>query len=195
MHSRNQLLIALMAMLLAPAAHAHVEGGQINSLMAGLLHPISGADHVVAMVAVGLWGAVLGAPALWVLPVAFPMVMACGAMLGLWGLLLPGVEIGIALSGVVLGLMVLLERRPPLWLAAVLVGVFALFHGYAHGSELPTGANAISYSMAFVISTGVLHLVGILLGELHRLPIGRRCVQAAGAGVFAVGLFFLIRAL
>jgi urease accessory protein len=183
------------AALMPLAARAHVEGGQSSGLLAGFLHPLSGADHVVAMVAVGLWGAVLGPPALWLLPVAFPMVMAFGGLLGLLGLPLPAVEVGIAASGVVLGLMVLLERRPPLGLALLLVGLFALFHGHAHGSELPEGASALLYSLAFVIATGLLHLVGILIGELRRWPAGRRFVQLAGGGVACVGLVFLVRAL
>jgi urease accessory protein len=183
------------AALMPLAARAHVEGGQSSGLLAGFLHPLSGADHVVAMVAVGLWGAVLGPPALWLLPVAFPMVMAFGGLLGLLGLPLPAVEVGIAASGVVLGLMVLLERRPPLALAAVLVGSFALFHGHAHGSELPEGSSALLYSLAFVVATGLLHLVGILIGEMRRWPGGRRFVQAAGGGVACAGVVFLLRAL
>jgi urease accessory protein len=161
----------------------------------GLLHPISGLDHVVAMVAVGLWGAVLGPPALWVLPVAFPLVMAFGGLLGLLGVPIPGVEIGIAVSGLVMGLMVLFELRPPLWLAALTVSAFAVFHGHAHGAELPTGSNALLYSLAFVIATGLLHLLGILLGETRRWPGGRRFVQGAGGVVALVGLWFLEQAL
>jgi urease accessory protein len=163
--------------------------------VAGFLHPISGLDHVVAMVAVGLWGAVLGPPALWLLPVAFPIVMALGGGLGLLGVPMPGVEIGVAISGIVLGLMVLLEIRVPLMVAAALVSAFALFHGYAHGAELPAAGNPLLYSLAFVIATGLLHLLGILLGETRRWPGGRRFVQAAGAGVALVGLAFLLRAL
>jgi urease accessory protein len=183
------------AAFLPVAARAHVEGDQASGLLAGFVHPVSGADHVVAMVAVGLWGAVLGPPALWLLPVAFPMVMAFGGLLGLLGLPLPGVEVGIAVSGVVLGLMVLLERRPPLLLALLLVGAFALFHGHAHGSELPEGSSALLYSLAFVIATGLLHLMGILIGELRRWPGGRRLVQTAGGGVACAGLVFLLKAL
>jgi urease accessory protein len=147
------------------------------------------------MLAVGLWGAVLGPPALWVLPVAFPMVMAFGGLLGLLGVPIPGVEIGIAVSGLVLGLMVLFEVRAPLWLAALIVAAFAVFHGHAHGSELPAGSNALLYSLAFVLSTGLLHLMGILVGETRRWPGGRRFVQGAGAVVALAGLFFLERAL
>ncbi len=187
---------AAAALALAPAAAwAHADGHPGGGFMAGLLHPISGLDHVVAMVAVGLWGAVLGPPALWVLPVAFPMVMAFGGLLGLLGVPIPGVEIGIAVSGLVMGLMVLCELRPPLWLAALIVASFAVFHGHAHGAELPDGSNALPYSLAFVIATGLLHLLGILLGETRRWPGGRRFVQGAGGVVALVGLWFLEQAL
>ena len=192
MTRRMALLLGLM-ITLAPAARAHVESGGAGSLISGLLHPVTGLDHVVAMVAVGLWGAVLAAPAIWLLPVAFPMVMAFGGLIGLLGLPLPGVEVGIAISGMVLGLLVALERRVPLAVALALVGVFALFHGYAHGRELPDGANALLFSLAFVAATGLLHLVGILLGELRRWPMGRRLVQLIGAAITISGLWFLLQ--
>ena len=192
MTRRMALLLGLM-ITLAPAARAHVESGGAGSLISGLLHPVTGLDHVVAMVAVGLWGAVLAAPAIWLLPVAFPMVMAFGGLIGLLGLPLPGVEVGIAISGMVLGLLVALERRVPLAVALALVGLFALFHGYAHGRELPDGANALLFSLAFVAATGLLHLVGILLGELRRWPVGRRLVQLVGAAITISGVWFLLQ--
>jgi urease accessory protein len=145
------------------------------------------------MVAVGLWGAVLGPPAIWVLPVAFPLVMAFGGLMGLLGFPVPGVEIGIALSAIVLGALVLTETRPPLWLAALVVAVFAIFHGHAHGRELPEGASALLYSLGFVMATGLLHAVGILLGVAHRWEAGRRFVRTAGGGVALAGIFFLWR--
>ena len=192
----SPLVPALAAALLAPtAAWAHADLHPGGGFVAGFLHPISGLDHLVAMVAVGLWGAVLGPPALWLLPLAFPPVMALGGLLALLGVPLPGVEMGIALSGLVMGLMVLFELRPPLWVAALIVATFAVFHGHAHGAELPAGANALLYSLAFVIATGLLHLVGILLGEARRWPGGRSLVRLAGAGVALVGLWFLVRAL
>ena len=172
---------------------AHEEMGQAAGFVSGLSHPVSGLDHVVAMIAVGLWGAVLGPPAIWVLPVAFPLVMALGGLLGLLGFPLPGVEIGIALSAIVLGALVLAEVRPPLWLAALVVAAFAVFHGHAHGRELPEGTSALLYSLGFVIATGLLHAVGILLGVAHRWKTGRRFVQAAGGGVALAGVFFLWR--
>ena len=187
------LLLALLLALLPSAALAHVPEGGAGSVMAGLLHPVTGIDHVVAMVAVGLWGAVLGAPAIWLLPVAFPMVMAFGGVVGLLDLPLPGVETGIALSALVLGVLVMLQQRLPLALAAVLVGLFALFHGYAHGVELPDGADALLFSLAFVAATGLLHLVGIGLGEARRLAWGHRLLQVVGAVIAVVGVWSLIQ--
>lgn len=187
--------IALIAAALAPAiAFAHEETGQVAGFLAGLLHPVTGVDHVLAMISVGLWGAVLGPPAIWVLPVAFPLVMALGGLMGLLGIPLPGVEIGIALSAIVLGTMVLTEARPPIWLAALIVAIFAVFHGHAHGRELPEGTSALLYSLGFVIATGLLHAVGILLGAAYRWPAGRRGLRVAGAGVALAGIFFLWRA-
>jgi urease accessory protein len=194
---QNLIRGALCVVLLLAFAHgawAHEEAGKAAGFLAGLHHPISGLDHVLAMVAVGLWGAVLGPPAIWVLPVAFPLVMAFGGLMGLLGFPLPGVEIGIALSAIVLGAMVLSSVRPPLWFAALVVAFFVIFHGHAHGRELPAGTSALLYSLGFVIATGLLHAFGILLGVAHRWPIGRRFVQTGGVVVALGGIFFLWRA-
>ena len=180
--------------LLAQAAEAHVNKGEAIGFFSGLKHPISGLDHVIAMIAVGLWGAQLGAPAIWMLPVAFPLVMAMGGMLGLLGLPLPGVEIGIAASAILLGAAVLMELRPPLALAAALVGFFAVFHGYAHGSELPAGESGLLYSIGFVVATGCLHGVGITIGVVHRWGWGQRAIRVTGAAIALAGVFFLWRA-
>ena len=189
---RRLFWLLLLFIAFVPSVQAHVESGGASSLLSGLLHPVTGLDHVVAMVAVGLWGAVLGAPAVWLLPVAFPIVMALGGLMGMLVVPLPGVEIGIAISGVVLGLLVLFEQRIPIGAALALVGVFAMFHGYAHGRELPDGSNALLFSLAFVGSTGLLHLFGILVGELRRWPIGRRAVQITGALIALTGVWFLL---
>ena len=169
-------LFPLLLLLLATRALAH-EGGAAEGLVSGFLHPLSGPDHIVAMVAVGLWGAQLRAPAIWALPVAFPMVMALGGLAALLGVPLPGVEIGIALSAIALGRSSLpcrcgyRSRRRLRWSR-----VFAVFHGHAHGAELAPGANAAAYSLGFVVATGLLHAAGIALGLAYVLPGGaRRC--------------------
>jgi urease accessory protein len=176
------------------SALAHPVKGQAVGFLTGFLHPISGLDHVVAMIAVGLWGAQLGAPAIWLLPVAFPIVMAFGGMLGLMGVPLPGTEVGIAASAIMLGALVMLEIRPPLAAAAVVVSFFAIFHGHAHGSELPAGQSALLFSIGFVIATGCLHGVGISIGLIHKWPWGQRALRVAGGGVAAAGLFFMWKA-
>lgn len=191
----SQSLLWLGLLLWPVSAFAHTRGGEAAGFLSGAQHPVSGLDHVLAMIAVGLWGAQLGAPAVWILPVTFPMVMALGGMLGLMGVALPGVEIGIAVSGIVLGFAVFRAARPSLWLAAILVGFFAIFHGHAHGVELPPGGNGLLYSIGFVIVTGTLHATGIAIGLLHRWPAGRVALRAAGAGVGVAGVLFLWRAL
>ena len=186
------LASAMLCVLSWPeTAMAHVESGEAGGFLSGVAHPISGLDHVLAMVAVGLWGAQLGPPAVWLLPIAFPMMMAFGGMLGLMGVPVPGVEIGIAVSGVVLGAMVLGEVKAPVAAAMVLVGMFAVFHGHAHGTELPNAANPLAYSIGFVLSTGLLHLSGIAFGMLVRWPAGKIAVQAGGGLIALAGVGFL----
>src|SRR3954462_86721 len=171
--SAARLIVMLAMAFMAEPAFAHSENGVAIDFWGGFTHPIFGPDHVIAMVAVGLWGAFLGPPAIFVLPIVFPLVMAFGGALGVAGVPLPGVETGIALSAVLLGLIVALAARPPPWVAAVLVGAFAIFHGHAHGAELPIGADAVAFSMGFVIATGMLHLFGIAFGALSQWPSGR----------------------
>lgn len=186
--------VAFACWLFAPAlAFAHVGQGDVSGgFLAGLEHPVMGLDHVVAMVAVGIWGAQLRAPAIWVLPVTFPLVMSFGGILGGLGVPIPGIEVGIAVSAIVLGAMVALAARPPLWIAAVIVGVFAIFHGYAHGAELPESANAISYAMGFVIATGSLHVLGILIGVINKWRAGEKCLRAGGVLIALCGVYFLV---
>lgn len=184
-------LLAALCLLLPSVASAHPEAGGVGGLVSGFLHPLTGLDHIVAMVAVGLWGAYLGASAMWLLPVIFPMVMAFGGALGILGVPLPGTETGIALSGVLLGLAVACAARPPLWVAGGLVGMFAIFHGHAHGTELPHAANALTYAVGFVVVTGLLHLSGIAFGLLTRYRWGGVLVRAGGGVIAGIGCAFL----
>jgi len=188
---RTIALAAFAIAMSSGAATAHIEGGLVGGFGGGFAHPILGADHIAAMVAVGLWGAFLGAPAIWLLPIVFPLVMAFGGILGIIGVPLPSVEIGIAVSALVLGLMVALAVKPHLAVAAVMVGAFAIFHGYAHGAELPDGGNAVAYSAGFVIATGFLHLCGIAIGLLTRWPAGVTAVRLTGSAIAIAGLIFL----
>jgi urease accessory protein len=189
--------LALAALLLAAAgpALAHEGGLAAGGFGTGFLHPLLGLDHVAAMVAVGLWGAFLGAPAIWVLPVAFPLVMALGGALGVMGVALPAVETGIAASAIVIGVAVALAFRPPIWIAAVIVAFFAIFHGHAHGTEMPGSLSPLAYAAGFVIGTGFLHLAGIALGLLTRSRPGMLAVRAMGGGIAVAGLGFLTGAL
>lgn len=177
------------------SAWAHVDAGSAGGFGSGFKHPWSGLDHIAAMVAVGLWGAQLGKPAIWILPVTFPMVMAVGGFLGLVGIGLPGVEIGIGASALLLGIMVACAVKPKnfIW-PALLVGMFGLFHGHAHGTELPAGENGLFYSLGFVIATGTLHACGIAIGEINRWPAGKTILRICGAVIALGGAFFLWQA-
>jgi urease accessory protein len=189
--STARAALTVVLTLTAGEALAHEGTGVAGGLASGLMHPIVGPDHVAAMVAVGLWGALLGAPAIWALPVAFPLVMAVGGALGAAGAAVPGVETGIAASALVIGLMVALALRVPVWAAAVIVGLFAVFHGHAHGTEMPTAASPLAYAIGFVIATGLLHLGGIAVGLLTKWPHGRVAVRTCGGLIALAGLGFL----
>ena len=186
-------LCGAIAVAADPAlAHTGDGAGVVGGFVSGFTHPIFGWDHVLAMVAVGLWGAFLGAPAIWILPIVFPMVMAFGGALGVLGVPLPAVETGIAASSIVLGLLIAFAVRSPLWIAAIVVGAFAIFHGHAHGAELPSAASPVVYSIGFVIATGLLHLLGIAFGLLIGRPAGALAVRTGGAAIAVAGLAFLL---
>ncbi|MCP5360147.1 MAG: HupE/UreJ family protein [Steroidobacteraceae bacterium] len=176
---------------LAHGAHAG-DAGIAGGFMAGALHPLGGLDHLLAMVAVGIWGAFLGAPLIWVLPVAFPLIMVVGGILGVAELPLPYVETGIALSVLALGLAIALAWRAPRGLALALVGAFAVFHGYAHGAELPAAAQPAAYAAGFVIVTGLLHLAGIGIGYLAGSRRGTVALRTVGAGIAVAGVWILL---
>ena len=185
-----RLVIALAALALAQPAFAHEQVGVAGGLVSGLLHPLTGMDHLIAMVAVGIWGAQLGPPAIWVLPITFPLVMAFGGVLGVLRIPLPMPEVSIALSALVLGAAVAMRLRLP-FAAAAVVAVFAVFHGHAHGAELPGSANPLAYGAGFVVATGLLHLSGILIGTLTRWPAGGRLIQGLGVVIATLGCYFL----
>jgi urease accessory protein len=181
------LLAAIAVLGLSSAAFAHP--GHDGGLTGGLAHPFTGLDHMLAMVAVGLWASQLGRPAMWLLPAVFPAVMAGGALLGANGVALPFVEVGIVASVVVLGAVVAFGLRVSLTVSAALVGVFALFHGHAHGAELPAAGSALLYGIGFVAATVALHAVGLGIGALaHRTFV----LRTAGGAIAATGLLLLV---
>jgi len=188
-------LLAALAVVLAPSfAAAHVGVGDANSIAHGFMHPLSGIDHLLAMLAVGLFAAHLGGRALWLVPLSFVAVMACGGVLGMAGIGLPHVEIAIGLSVVVLGIVVAMRVNPPVAIAMALVGFCALFHGHAHGTEIPERASGLAYSAGFVLATALLHLIGIGLGtwigEAGR-RYSRTIAQIAGGAMALAGIAIL----
>lgn len=180
--------------LLGPAAPALAHGGHgdAHGFVAGFMHPVGGLDHVLAMVAVGLFAAHLGGRALWAVPAAFVALMAFGGALGMNGVGLPFVETGIALSVVVFGLALAFGLALPVGLAGGLVGFFAIFHGQAHGAELPAGASGAAYAAGFLLATAALHAAGVAIGvgagrlaSARVMRIGGAAMAAAGVGLLA----------
>jgi urease accessory protein len=159
----------------------------------GFAHPLTGPDHFLAMFAVGLWGAQMGGRSIWTLPVAFPLIMVVGGVLGLAGVPLPGIEIGIALSIIALGSAIAVAWHPAEWVALCLIAVFAICHGYAHGAELPQAADPADFAIGFVLATGMIHLLGIGVGLVLQKPYGGRLACALGALIGLGGMYFLAR--
>ena len=187
----SRVAIAFGAIVITVPAWGHSGTGLAGGFPSGFKHPFTGADHLLAMVAVGLWGAFLGRPLVYVLPIVFPMVMVMGGIMGMMDLPLPSTEIGIALSVITLGACILCAARPPVVVAAAMVGLFAIFHGFAHGRELPSAADPVGYSLGFVLATGLLHVTGILLGLIKERPHGELVIRVTGAAIAVAGVGFL----
>jgi urease accessory protein len=185
----------LVASFYSACVTAHAGTGLAGGIASGFAHPFTGWDHLLAMVSVGLWGAFLGRPLIYLLPIIFPGMMVCGAVLGMFGVPLPSVEFGIALSVLVLGGCILASFRAPVWLAVVIVALFAIFHGYAHGRELPSASDPIGYSCGFVFATGLLHVAGICLGFVNTQRGGVLMTRTLGGLIGGLGVWFLARAL
>jgi urease accessory protein len=190
-----QVVLLGAGSLLSNPAAAHMGTGLPGGFGSGFMHPFDGIDHLLAMVSVGIWGAFLGRPLLYLLPVVFPAMMVAGAMMGMFVVPLPPVEIGIAISVLILGSCIAFSVRAPVWLACLLVALFALFHGYAHGKELPSAADPVTYSAGFVLATGLLHISGIGLGLLNEFPNGVVATRSTGAVIASAGVWFFYRAI
>jgi urease accessory protein len=193
MKSVTRIAAAAILVLLPGAALAH-PGHDAGGFAHGVMHPLGGLDHVLAMVAVGLYAALLGGRALWLVPATFVGVMAIGGALGAAGYPLPYTEIGIALSVIALGLAVALRASLPTLAAMALVGLFAIFHGHAHGAEMPADAAAVSYATGFMLATALLHGAGIAIGlAAGRLAErgGWHVAQVAGGAIALAGVALL----
>jgi len=184
--------IAAIAFSLLPTlAQAHIIHSGSGGFGSGFEHPLTGLDHFLAMFAVGLWGAQIGGRSVWTLPVTFPLIMVVGGILGIAGVPLPGVEIGIALSILVLGLAIAARWKPAEWIVLALISVFAICHGHAHGAELPNTADPADYAIGFVIATGLIHVIGIGVGLVCEKPYQGRLTRILGGLVALGGLYFL----
>src|SRR4051794_14268348 len=186
----NFKLVALLgSVALLPAlAQAHPLHGTANSFSSGLNHPLHGLDHILAMVAVGLWAAQMGGRALWLVPATFVGLMTLGGMLGMLAVPLPGVEAGILVSVLALGLLIAAAARLPLAASMALVGLFAIFHGHAHGTELPAAASGLTYGLGFVLATIALHACGMGVGLLAQKRFTLPAIRFAGGAIALGGL-------
>ena len=184
-----------LAISLPAIAQAHVGHGETVGFLHGLEHPIGGLDHILAMLAVGLWAAQLGGHAVWSVPLTFVSVMALGGLFGINGVPIPFVEQGIIASDLLLGGLVLMATRLPLAASMSIVGLLAVFHGYAHGEEMPQNAAALEYAAGFMVATAALHLSGVGIAMLMNQLLKDRLVRLAGGGIILGGIYVLVNAL
>lgn len=185
------VLAATMLAASASTAFAHTGVHTSAGFMAGFSHPLMGADHLLAMVAVGLWAGAMGGRAIWLVPASFVAAMAIGGGLGIQGLGLPGVELGITLSVIVLGALVALNPSLPLAAAMSIAATFAVFHGHAHGTEMAANTNAITYGLGFMLATASLHGVGIAAVVALKRRLTPTLLRVTGGAVGAAGLALL----
>ena len=183
------ICIVLIGVLVSPA-FAHTGVGQTNSFASGIAHPLYGADHVLAMLVVGLWGVLAGSRAIYVWPMSFIATMLAGFAAATLGLQIPFVEPAILSSIIILGLFVALAVKAPVWLGTVITGLFAFFHGHAHGTEA-TAISLIPYAAGFALATAGLHAVGIGLGHFSQGWIGTFAPRVAGALAILGGVVLL----
>lgn len=188
--ARIGLLLLLSLCWIAPVSAHEIHSG--GGFMSGFNHPVLGFDHLLAMLSVGMLSTQLGGRAIWTVPLAFVTFMLVGGILGLYAIAVPFVEIGIALSVLLLGLAIAFDRQIPLLFAMAFVGVFAIFHGHAHGAEMPELASPVLYALGFLFGTAVIHLGGVMIGlGMQRMTGQRNLMRVTGAAIAAMGGYLL----
>jgi urease accessory protein len=193
MKQTSRVFAVLAAIFLLPSlAHAHVGVGETGGFLHGMGHPLSGLDHICAMVAVGLWASQMGGRAIWAVPLTFVGVMALAGALGMFGFRVPFVETGIVVSVLTLGVLIAAAVRLPLSSSMIIVGLFAIFHGYAHGAEMPETASGLAYAAGFVAATAFLHACGIGLGIAIQKLASPAVVRFAGIAIVFCGGYLLL---
>jgi urease accessory protein len=184
--------LGLLLLFLPGIASAHTGIGQTTGFLHGFSHPIGGADHLLAMVAVGLWAVQVGGRAIWVVPSTFVSVMILGGILGFTGFPVPFIEEGILVSLLLFGVLIAGAFKLPLAYSAFVVGIFAIFHGHAHGAEMPVTIGAISYTLGFALATAMLHLAGIGFGMLTQKANLQTVSRFAGGAIALGGIYLAI---
>ena len=180
-------ILSALCFFLPSLAYAHVGVGSTHGFISGIAHPIGGLDHLLAMVAVGIWAAQMGKRYIWVVPLAFVSVMALGGMLGISGITVPFAEQGIVISVLVMGILIAAAVKLPLAVSVVIVGSFAVFHGHAHGAEMPETVSGMAYGFGFILSTALLHVCGIGFGLLMQRISRPQLVRIAGVTIAVFG--------
>lgn len=189
----KKILITILGVLLTipEVAYAHAVGDS-SGLMAGLSHPVLGLDHLLAMLSVGILSAQMGGKSIWKIPLAFVSIMFIGGILGICKVPIISVELGIALSVLVLGAAIASDKKLPSFLAIFFVGIFAIFHGHAHGTEMPSLAQPVLYACGFIIGTASIHIVGVWITFLfQKFKYGEQLLRFLGMGISGVGIYLL----
>ena len=188
-----RVALSILGVVLFFPIMSYAHEGSGGGFMSGLTHPVLGFDHLLAMLSVGILSAQMGGQAIWRVPLTFVLVMLFGGVLGINGVPLFSVELGIALSVFALGIAIALERKLSSLLAMVFVGFFAIFHGHAHGTEMPSLSKPVFYACGFVIGTAGIHVAGVLIGIIaERLKDGGQLLRYAGAGIAGIGFHLII---
>ena len=186
---KNWLALLSFLLFIPLPAYAHTGIEHTMGFVHGLTHPFTGWDHILAMVAVGIWASQIGGKGIWTIPATFVGIMSLGGLLGAIGIKVPFFEVGIAMSVLILGVLIATARHLPLVASTILVGLFAVFHGYAHGEEMPGTAPGLPYGMGFVLATTLLHLCGIGMGSLFQKMNRLKVVRYTGGAIAMGGIY------